>query len=109
MMAVKLGESSNVTDDGICKVMEERNGVFYRCHKKLGHERIPGDEEHEAQSPEYAILDWRTMFEATRPILEWAAANASQVGKERNELARRILIRAFTAKVPHPGLTKAKK
>lgn len=91
-----------------CAVSEIRNGVRYQCTKSDGHEFRRGDEEHEATAAEYVTLDWQAMFEVSRSILEWAAANPNLVGQDRNELARRLLIRAYTAWSSRPRLVKAK-
>lgn len=91
-----------------CTVSEERNGTIYRCAKDEGHESSPGNEEHEVYAPEYAAIDWRMMFDLSRPLLEWIAANPQLAGRERNEQARRILIRAYTASSKRPGLVKSK-
>lgn len=91
-----------------CSVAEIRNGVLYRCSKQEGHELRRGDEEHEVYANEYAVIDWRALFEASKPLLEWMAANPQSVGQEKNEAARRILIRAYTASGARPGIVKTK-
>lgn len=106
-MAAKITNGGRIVD-ARCAVVDERNGVVYRCSKNFGHEHVRGNEEHEVQASEYVTLDWHLMFEVARPLLEWMAANPAQVGQERNELARRLLVRAYTANHLRPGIAKTK-
>lgn len=92
-----------------CTVSRVQNGIVYRCCKEMGHDLHPGDEEHVARAAEYTdsknVEVWRMIAEASRPLLEWLAANP-EFNPHRAEAARRVLVRMYIASTPRPGLTK---
>lgn len=101
-----MGEEKKNADRPRCSTTRVHNGVEYRCAKLAGHENEVGNEECEAQAAEYyeRVVDWQTLLLTSRPLLEWIAANEAIVGKERHELARRILVRVYLARTPKPGI-----
>jgi len=55
---------------------------------------------------------WRTMFVDALPLLEWVAAHGSAAGPERQDAARRLIVRHYIAATSRPekgpGLSKTK-
>lgn len=100
MGTVRKGEGGRVAEElpegERCTVSEERNGVVFRCYKRAGHDKSAEDWEHEARAPEYAHgrPDYRQLFEAALPLLEWVAGGPYALDHQR-ELAKALITRHY--------------
>ena len=55
-----------------------------------------------------SVPDWRALFEASLPLLEFAATRPDIVGEERTEAARRVLVRYYLARSIGPSVAKTR-
>jgi hypothetical protein len=70
----------------------------------------------EPEPPPKYPADWRKLFVDALPLLEWVAARGSAAGSERQDLARRLIVRHYiaatrspeTAEEDRPGLVKVR-